>query len=250
MSLRRACESAMVAVEAQFGRSDVVVWVADLDRLRTSTDNLEEFLDPEERSLAQRKRPGKVRNRFVARRHLRRAALGAHLACHPATLRFETTCLRCGAISHGRPELTGCRTTAFSATSSKNLALLAVDMTGAARIGADLVHRDQFYGLPATSFDDVTCGLLAIARRHAPGPEEIQAWAWLEAVSKAAGTGLAISPNELTESMFKWRATTLSPAEGSVAVLATQARPALVLMARLDDTQGGFFFLEPLLEEP
>jgi 4'-phosphopantetheinyl transferase len=153
------------------------------------------LLSPAERGRAERIRGRAGRARYVSARAAARLVLARVTAADPTTLRLDTTCRWCGA-DHGKPRLVDEETVRFSLSRSGDRVVVAV--AEGAEVGVDL---EWAVPAPAVGPDLAAMALAPSERtqyeRLAPAarPAALLGW-WTrkEAVLKATGYGLAVSP--------------------------------------------------------
>jgi 4'-phosphopantetheinyl transferase len=187
------------------GDRDIHVWAGSLDE---PLGALSETLGVDEWARAQRMRAGPLRQRFVARRALRRAVLAVCTGWDPAELHF-------GDGSGGKPALVG-PDVEFSCSSSGGLALVAV--ARGRRVGVD-VERIRRVTDPL----GIASSLLPPSDYHAlremPDDERdaafLRVWTGKEARVKACGTGLSMSLDHLP--MTGWCVSEIPSPSGFVA---------------------------------
>jgi 4'-phosphopantetheinyl transferase len=157
------------------------------------------LLDPAERERARGYRHAPSRARFVLGRGLARIAVAQVCEAAPDSVRFRATCRHCGG-PHGRLE----------ADTSSGRVWVSVSHSGA-RVGVALTH-DFSCGLdieqvalrgaqpPANALSEVERADLASLPESEQVSAFIRIWTRKEAVLKATGDGLVISPADLTVS--------------------------------------------------
>ncbi len=118
------------SVAARVPREDCHLWLTDLDRWDSSSDEHRECLDPLDWERARLKPEGISRERFISSRMVLRRILGSLLDLSPIELRFELD-------THGKPVLKPphqhCH---FNLSHSGALLLVGVSLR--ARIGVDI----------------------------------------------------------------------------------------------------------------
>jgi 4'-phosphopantetheinyl transferase len=229
--------------DLRLGRSDVHVWLVDLDRAPAgAAASAEATLSPDERARATRFRFEPLRRRFVNGRIAMRGILSRYLGRYkgvgtPAELRFAYG-------PHGRPALAERRSLHFNFTRSGPLALCAVART--ALLGIDL---EQIRPIPEAGsitqshFSKREQELLA-SLGEAPETLAFQrafyaTWTRKEAFIKALGLGLAQPLDAFSVTLLPgqrprllevpkgrpetWTLRAFSPAPGYEAALAIRA---------------------------
>ncbi|MFH5822976.1 4'-phosphopantetheinyl transferase family protein [Georgenia sp. AZ-5] len=154
------------------------------------------LLSPREQARAERIRGRADRARYVSGHAAARLVLAHVTAADPAALRFDTTCPRCGG-DHGKPRLVGEETVRFSLSRSGDR--VAVAVAEGADVGVDVERVDP---VPPSAGPGLAAAALAPGERaeYERLPPGTRPWALLvwwtrkEAVLKATGDGLAISP--------------------------------------------------------
>jgi 4'-phosphopantetheinyl transferase len=202
------------------------VWWADPG---AAAPGLAAILSEAEQERWRRFRFDHDRAAYLAAHALARIVAGGLLGIAPRHVRFETTCVNCGSTAHGKPRLPG-SALEFSLTHSRR------------RVGVAFAH-----GLPVgLDVEDVTASrqggalaltVLAPAEQSALAalPENRQSdgflryWTRKEAVLKATGFGLSVSPDLVAVT---------APGD-SPALLAWTAAPALAQPAVLYDLSPG-----------
>lgn len=179
-------------------------------------------------SDAERRRAGRFhrredRDRFVAGRALARVVLAARLGVPADRLRIDSTCGRCGR-DHGKPRIVGAaEPTEFSVTHAGGR--VGVALTGGRAVGLDVAAVEPAADRVLEGIATVALGPeeLAVYRRlgWAERPRALAVW-WTrkEAVLKATGDGLAVSPARVRLSrpdeapaLVAWEAAPSGPAE-------------------------------------
>lgn len=102
-------------------RREVELWTLDLRQ------PIDVAPTEAERVRAAELRAPDVARRFLARRGGLRAVLAAQLDCHPAAVRIEVTCRRCGGRDHGKPRLARASSSIqLSVSHAQDVALIAI----------------------------------------------------------------------------------------------------------------------------
>lgn len=173
-----------------------VVYIAvvsrDVEAACAGTGGLGAFLSYEESSAASRFTRAGDRLDYAASHALFRLLGAYRLGLHPrdaAGLSVTRHCVGCGSAEHGKPAIDG---VSLSLSRSRGAVMAAAGPAGAP-VGADIEHMpdslfsgfDQYVASPAERLQ-LTHGDLA---------PRLQLWSAKEAVLKAAGLGLAVSPS-------------------------------------------------------
>jgi 4'-phosphopantetheinyl transferase len=209
----------------------VHVWYVDLDGDPPAGTDAGACLDAAERDRAGRLLRDTDRARYVASHCATRHLLAPYLDCAPAEIRVSRACVHCGDPKHGKPVLTppsGELVVEINISHSGSLAAVAVARPPL-RVGVDVELRrpnvDWAHilpgGPPATDADGFT------------------AWTRIEAVTKAAGTGIISMPTiaagagewaqaTLPKDGGSWQVRSLEPPAGYAAALAASERPGEV----------------------
>jgi 4'-phosphopantetheinyl transferase len=184
--------------QPSLGAGEVLVF-----RLRLAAALADEaVLSQEERARAARFRFERDRARFVATRAALRQLLAAHLGQAPAALTFA-------AGPQGKPRLAGLagERLRFNVSHSGDVALLALALDG--EVGADVEqHR------PETDVDALAPTVFTARELSAYRDLDARVrraaffglWAGKEAVLKALGSGLSVSPRRVELLPVPWRA--------------------------------------------
>ncbi|MDP9388325.1 MAG: 4'-phosphopantetheinyl transferase superfamily protein [Actinomycetota bacterium] len=159
------------------------------------------LLDGDELARAERFRAGHDRLRYVAAHALARLVVGRYLAHHPATLRFAARCTTCGG-SHGKPHLADQGSDLqLSISHSGDRVVIAVARGVAVGVDVEQVHgfaaEDALADAVLSPLERGVVEALPVAARTAA---LLRYWVRKEAVLKATGHGLAVSPASLTVS--------------------------------------------------
>jgi 4'-phosphopantetheinyl transferase len=208
----------------------VHVWYVDLDGPPPTGTDAAACLDPAERDRAARLIRDLDRRRYIASHCAARHLLAGYLGCAPVEIRVSRTCVHCGDPKHGKPVLTdpsGILAVETNISHSAALAAVAVALPPLA-VGVDVEHRR----------DGVDwAGIL-------PGPttDGFTAWTRIEAVAKAAGTGIVSMPTVsdpgpdgwatamLPDVPATWQVRALDAPDGYAAALAARSVPTDVLL--------------------
>jgi 4'-phosphopantetheinyl transferase len=216
----------------------VHVWYIDL---AGPTADGARCLDPPERERAARFRFDRHREQYVASHCAFRHLVGAYLGCAPAEVRIGRECGHCGDPAHGKPTVTGPdgrRRLEVNASHAGELGLVAVAWSPLV-VGAD-VERLR----PGVDWPGV---LRQVGAEPAPDSDldGFQQWTRVEAVTKAAGLGLAARPvldtggavdgwwpARLPGSDRDWQVRTLPAPDGYAAAVAADRVPAAGIEVR------------------
>jgi len=219
----------------------VHVWYVDL--ARPPADGAR-CLDQAERDRAERFRHDQHRQEYLASHCAFRHLVGGYLGCAPAEVRIDRECAHCGHPAHGKPAVTGPdgeRRLEVNASHAGGMGVVAVAWAPLV-VGVD-VERLR----PGVDWPGV---LRQVEADPAPASdmEAFQQWTRVEAVTKAAGLGLAARPElppagrpvaaaaggggggwraaRVPGSAPLWRVRTLPAPDGYAAALAADRVPA------------------------
>jgi 4'-phosphopantetheinyl transferase len=164
----------------------VHVWQGQLDQPDWRVAEWARMLSPEETDRAAKFRLDQQRRRFVTRRGMLRALLGAYTHVAPSRIRFD-----CG--SNGKPTLAdGRRAPCFNVSHSRGLALYVVARDR--QVGIDVEYADPDFAFEAVasrffsqSENDALRPLAPQDRRNA----FFRGWTRKEAYLKACGEGIS-----------------------------------------------------------
>lgn len=185
---------------------------------------------------------GRIRERFIWRRIMRRLILGRLIGVDPSVISFSHRCAYCGSDAHGKPRLSG-SLVEFSASQSDDLTVLGVSKQ---RIGVDVqsLHA-SLHDLP----DYALCSSekAAYASSHDRRWSAAVLWSRKEAVLKAIGIGLAVEPRNLDVDGFNaseghvvevkyspcpgWRVSSWRCTDDGTVAVACQAEPMITFVA-------------------
>jgi 4'-phosphopantetheinyl transferase len=203
---------------------DVHVWFYELDGPYPEGSDAGECLDTAERARAERLMREHDRLRYKASHCAVRHLAAGYLGCAAADVRITRDCAHCGNASHGKPAWAAPdgRRIEANASHSGALGALAVTSHGGLRLGLDVEFRR-----PNVNWE----GILKTAEPPADGFAE---WTKLEAVAKAAGTGIVKMPKVSPPAADGWAPATLDTAwfgrnlwapEGFATALAVSSLP-------------------------
>ena len=167
---------------------DVHIWYPRLDLPDEELVEAFDLLDPSEQARAEKFHFSRDRDRFVARRAKLRVLLCAYLDLPPDQIRYSLG-------PKDKPAITGCE---FNASSSGGLGVIAV--TRERQIGVDLEWLD------ATQDVQLLRSALSSDERsrfdELPEVEQLPfillVWTYKEALVKAIGVGLAVTPQRFS----------------------------------------------------
>jgi 4'-phosphopantetheinyl transferase len=231
-------------VEAYVGegtlRADQVhAWYVDLTRAPTADDA--RCLDAGERERAARFRHDRHRTQYLASHCAFRHLVAGYLGCQPDEVQIARTCAHCGDAAHGKPAVAGPggdRRLEVNASHADGMGLVAVAWAPLV-VGVDIERLR-----PGVDWAGV---LRQVAADPAPDGDrtphsDIEAfrhWTRVEAVTKAAGLGLAARPAldqtgaaegwrpaRIPGSAPTWQVRTLPAPEEYAAALAADRVPA------------------------
>jgi 4'-phosphopantetheinyl transferase len=229
--------------EAQ--RSVVEVFHAEVRPVET----VERSLGAEEIARLARLRSDDDRARYATAHALLRAAVARWTTTTPEELVFDATCRRCGG-PHGRPELRSTRGTGLHVSLSRSgpEVLVAVTRLGPVGVDGSAPVADDFEGFDGVALSHEERHAIAeLAPAERPRGRAVL-WTRKEAVLKATGHGLMVSPNLVevsppftTPGLVRWLAREEAPTNvqlldlalpgsacGAVAVLSARS-PDLVV---------------------
>ena len=217
----------------------VQIWLASVDEVETGLAR--GFLSPEELARAEGMGSPEPRRRFLARRWMARAVLGNATGSDPGQLVLERRCERCGGLHPASPLAGESGDVWWSASSSGDLAALAVSPW---RVGLDVElrrERRHWEGIARRRYsEDEQRAIAGSADRF------LEFWTLKEAYLKALGVGLAGGLDSLectglsrslgdwmeSEAHPGWRFRQLQPRPGFVAALAIEGSPERVELRR------------------
>ena len=111
-------------------------------------------------------------------RSLLTAAVASAAGCHPSTVTVMQSCANCGSLDHGAPVVES--PAGWFVSLSRVGSLVAVAVTDVAAVGLDIES------------------VAAVAAHPVDGVSSAREWCGKEAVLKACGVGLRVSPELLT----------------------------------------------------
>jgi 4'-phosphopantetheinyl transferase len=200
-------------------RADQVhVWYVDLTRGPTADDA--RCLDAAERERAGRFRHDRHREQYLASHCAFRHLVAGYLGCPPDAVRIARECAHCGDPAHGKPAVAGPdgeRRLEVNASHADGMGMVAVAWAPLV-VGVD-VERLR----PGVDWAGV---LRQISTDPAPDSDlaGFRQWTRVEAVTKAAGLGLAARPTlEPADAGQDWRAARIP---GSAPTWQVRALPA------------------------
>jgi 4'-phosphopantetheinyl transferase len=155
-----------------------------------------------ERSRAARLRRPEDRTRFVTARTLLRLVLAERLDLPPAQVALVAACPVCGANDHGRLRLDGGLGRQVSLGVTHRGTRVGIAVTDGRAVGVDVeVAEDPDDPERAALAAEALCPAELVAYRRLPtatrGWAVARWWTRKEAVLKATGDGLALSPSQL-----------------------------------------------------
>lgn len=184
---------------------DVHVWFYDLDGPYPAGADAAGCLDPGERAKADRLMRERDRLRYRAAHCAVRHLAAGYLGCAPAEVLITRECAHCGDPAHGKPAWaapSGQRIEA-NASHSDALGALAVTLPGR-RLGMDVEFRRTNVNW---------AGILPDPATAVPPGDGFAEWTKLEAVAKAAGTGIVKMPTLSPPEATGWAPATLAATE-------------------------------------
>jgi 4'-phosphopantetheinyl transferase len=205
----------------------VHVWYYDLDD-PPAADGAG-CLDAGERDRADRFHRDRDRRRFRAAHCAFRHLVAGYLGCDPAAVQITRECAHCGDPKHGKPAVAAPsgRLIEVNASHGDALGALAVALPPL-RVGVDVERRR-----PNVNW----AGILPDPADAEPPNDGFEQWTRLEAVAKAAGTGIvrmprlsppgpdAWAPAGFPDGGTQWQVRSLSAPDGYAAALAVSAVP-------------------------
>jgi 4'-phosphopantetheinyl transferase len=214
----------------------VHIWYYDLDEPPTTDADDAGCLDAGEHERADRFYRDRDGRRFRAAHCAVRHLVAGYLDCAPAEVMITRDCPHCGDPKHGKPAMVAPsgRRVEVNASHSEALGALAVALPGL-RLGMDVEFRR-----PNVNW----AGILPDPAAAAPPGDGFAQWTKLEAVAKAAGTGIVRMPRlttpaegdwapaTLADDEAEWQVRSLWAPEGYAAALAVSALPAAGLQLR------------------
>ncbi|MFC9284890.1 4'-phosphopantetheinyl transferase family protein [Streptomyces collinus] len=214
-------------------RTGVVhLWYLELDELELPDGG--DCLDGDERQKARRLQRAVDRRRYRAAHCALRHILAGYTGESPAGLRFHRFCPRCGPAVHGKPVWavdTGRLALDVSLSHSEQVAMVAVCRPPLA-VGVDV--------------EQVRTGVnwSAVLSGGAGGPQlsdldGTQAWTRLEAVGKAAGTGVVDLPDVGEPGQDGWADARVPGVPGVWFVRAVEAPEGFAAALAVNDVPAG-----------
>jgi|GEM_PF-249753 len=154
-----------------------------------------EVLSEEELGRAARYRVAAARTEFIVSHAALRCLLAGYLGCRPSEIAYAFG-------QHGKPELTGFVPPCdwqFNLSHSRGLAAIAV--TRGKRIGVDIECQREFRGRTESLAKTILAGTEFEEYQQLSETEQIssllRSWTLKEALLKALGVGLAVSPQQV-----------------------------------------------------
>ncbi len=230
--------------------NDVHVWLLDISAAGYRERDFLITLDANERERAGGYRFPDDRTRFITRRVLQRMILGAYLSVSPQQVKFRHA-------AGAKPQLYNDNKTAleFNLSFSQNEALLAISKNTV--LGVDLEQPQAGRALDLVAKENFTENEHELFHGKV-GPEWLQVfyvlWTRKEAMLKAIGQGLSLSPLLLEttsdaapvqlkgaaadfRSDTGWYATTFSTAGGAIASIVTEGKEPRLSFFRLSQNE-------------
>jgi len=170
---------------------DIHVWCISLIATLPRYEELFTILSNDERERANRYRFDKDRHRFVACRGRMRMILASYLNVSAGELRFEYS-------GYGKPSLAGPWASSrvqFNVSNSGDIGLLAVSC--GREVGVDVEHirpLSDLWGFAKRYFAESEREILQNSDEHQLLLRFFECWTRKEAILKATGNGLQISP--------------------------------------------------------
>jgi 4'-phosphopantetheinyl transferase len=208
----------------------VHVWYYHLDGPLAADDDEGRCLDAGERQRADRFLRDRDGRRFRAAHCAFRHLVAGYLGCAPAAVLITRQCPHCGDPAHGKPAVAdpSGRRIEVNATHSDAVGALAVALSPL-QVGVDVERRRP---------DVNWAGILPDQADAMPPGDGFEHWTRLEAVAKAAGTGLVRMPRlapagdgdwapaTFPDDTIEWQVRGLSAPPGYATALAVSAVPA------------------------
>lgn len=236
---RVAAEKVQANASRSATRDACAVWWATPGRGALLTA----LLADEERAHAESISHADTRDQYVTARALLRVILARRVGAPPASLRIGVACLHCGSEVHGKPRLISAGTPwTFSISHTSGRIAVAIGRERAVGIDVEAIHDALDPQRTVLAAEALTLGERA-AYDRLPAADRARAmaawWSRKEAVLKATGDGLAVSPSRVLVSspdrppaLLGWDA---GPLGGDRRALVRAGRPPM--SARLHDLQ-------------
>ncbi|MEU3554842.1 4'-phosphopantetheinyl transferase family protein [Streptomyces fragilis] len=210
----------------------VHLWYLGLDDLELPDGG--DCLDAGERQRARRMQRAVDRRRYRAAHCALRHLLAAYTGEEPAALTFHRFCPRCGPAVHGKPvwaAYSGRVALDVSLSHSEETAIVALCRPPLV-VGVDVERVRE-----GVNWSAVLSG--AVDGTVRTDLEGTQAWTRLEAVGKAAGTGVVDPPRLGAEGTGGWAEATVPGVQGLWLVRALQAPEGFAASLAVNDRPAG-----------
>lgn len=178
--------------------ASVTVWWLDITDHPGLAErpHIRTLLSPAEREWSDRLRRPDSRARFALARALVRLTVAARLQRAPATVAIAHRCRSCGSVEHGKPDLVG-PGPAFSVTHAGDW--VGVALCDRFPVGLDLEPltpaREDWDGVARLMLGPAEYAQFEQSPPDLRNDAALRWWTRKEAVLKASGWGLAISPD-------------------------------------------------------
>ncbi|MDH3692750.1 MAG: 4'-phosphopantetheinyl transferase superfamily protein [Gammaproteobacteria bacterium] len=179
---------------------DVHVWCISLIATSSDYEDLFSILSPDEQERARRYRFDKDRHRFVSCRGRVRMILASYLDESANLIQFEYS-------SFGKPSLAGPWADSkleFNVSNSGEIGLFAI--SNGRQLGVDIEHirpLSDLWGFAKRYFAEPECKVLENSDEDQLLLRFFECWTRKEAILKATGNGLQISPERLVVTLGK-----------------------------------------------
>lgn len=186
------------------------------------------------RLLTLRKHDDQVR--FAAACGVARLALGTYLGCPPAAVILDRTCEACGA-PHGRPRLRSPSTAPLELSVSHSGDRVGVAVAYGTRVGIDVEAIRSDLPIQAIAPSVLSAHELDVLGSHPPEAQTrrlLEFWTRKEALLKALGVGLRLSPASIETLQDRPGVTVRDLHAGDGHVAAVAVLEAAVLVDELD----------------
>jgi 4'-phosphopantetheinyl transferase len=210
----------------------VQIWLTSVNKV--DLERASGSFSSAELKRAERMGSSGLSQRFLARRWMARTLLARETGEDPGSLVLERHCERCGRLHPASPLVAGARSVWWSASSSADLAAVAISSS---RVGLDLEKhqaRPRWERIAARFYSEDECRAVA-----GSSTRFLEFWTLKEAYLKATGsglpggldalecTGLAPSSGDWSTSAAHpgWRFQNLRPRPGFVAAVAVEGAP-------------------------
>ena len=173
---------------------EIDLWLLDRPYGQAPSDGLIAIVTETERKQSRAFVRQAHRDAFLWSRAFQRLVLASYSKASPASLRFDRTCERCGGY-HGKPRLANETELDFNVSNAGGTVLVAV-AGGTGRVGVDVEQRTTAKAIG--ELRDIICSSEEASKRGADEAALLCQWVRKEALLKATGHGLAVSPATVT----------------------------------------------------